>query len=311
MIARPVVPSVRTKFAESVVKVSEDKKSPRRKPVYPISAERELARAFLEVSQSIIKESKPFIDRLMSMYEEEDVRQDAVINLKDGIWKVLRDYSEAITKALNIKRIIRNTSRAGKTARSISIRDWKALVDDALGEDISEPFYVETTEDLLNKWVGESVSHITTLPQEYLGKVHEAIMWGYNTHQPKVNVYKRIMRETGATLSQSRMIARDQMGTLNARMTQYEHESMGVTHYKWVTKRDSRVRECHRQLDGQVFRWTNPPAMWYSTISRGIVYTGRYCNPGEDYGCRCVASPVFDEDIAKGAIMKQRARKKR
>ena len=244
MIARPEEPGVRTKFAESAVKESEDKSIPRRKPVFPVSAERELARAFLDVPRVIIRESKPYIDRLMSMYQEEDVRQDAKINLQDGIWSVLKDYGDAISKALGIKKLIKNTMRAAKTARSISIRDWKAIVDDALDESIIEPFYVETMEDMLNKWVGESVSSITTMPQNYLEKIHEIIIWGYNTHQPKVNVYKRIQRETGATLSRAKMIARDQMGTLNARMTQYEHESMGVTHYKWVTKHDSRVLIC-------------------------------------------------------------------
>ena len=44
-----------------------------------------------------------------------------------------------------------------------------------------------------------------------------------------------------------------------------------------------------------MFSYDDPPEMWYMT-KHGIVYTGRRCNPGEDYGCRCVALPIFDED---------------
>ena len=51
--------------------------------------------------------------------------------------------------------------------------------------------------------------------------------------------------------------------------------------YEWRTRGDGRVRSSHRENDGQVFSWDNPPP------------TG---HPGEDYGCRCRAIPVSDDD---------------
>lgn len=297
-------PPIRTLMAVSSANRTTEEKIPRRKPVYPISAERELARDFLEVSSIIRKTSKPFIDRIIAIYgawAQENVRMDARINLQDAIGIILEEYGDAISGEIDVEKITDRVNRTARYARGISVRDWKALVKNAVNLEISEPFYMETTEDLINKWVYESVQNITSYPQEYLGKIQEIITWGYTTHQPMVNVYRRIEKLTGDTRAHAKMIARDQMGTLNSRMTRYEHESMGVSKYKWVTKRDSRVRECHRELDGHIFDWNNPPAMWYRTMSRGIVYTGRYCNPGEDYGCRCCASPVFDEKIVEAA----------
>jgi uncharacterized protein with gpF-like domain len=55
---------------------------------------------------------------------------------------------------------------------------------------------------------------------------------------------------------------------------------------------DSRTRESHAFFNGKIYSWDAPPMGWYRT-KRGIVYT-RACNPGEDYGCRCVAMPVFE-----------------
>ena len=297
-------PPIRTLMAVSSANRIENEKMPRRKPVYPISAERELARDFLEVSVIIKKTAKPFIKRIIAVYDawaQENLRIDARISLQDTIGIILDEYGDAINDQIDVEKITDKVNRTARYARGISIRDWKALVKNAVDLDINEPFYMETTEDLLNKWVYESVQNITSYPQEYLGKIQEIIIWGYTTHQPMVNVYRRIEKLTGDTRSHVRAIARDQMGTLNYNMTRYEHESMGVSKYKWVTKRDSRVRECHRELDGHIFDWNNPPAMWYRTISRGVVYTGRYCHPGQDYQCRCVASPIFNDKIVEAA----------
>lgn len=311
-IARKEDPGIRTLMAGSspTREISANSaKVPRRKPVYPISAERELARAFLTVSRLIEKKSKPYIERLMAIYgvwADENVRTDARISLQDGIGMILEEYGEDIQKDLDLKAINKGAKLAARSAGTVSVRDWKALVDSATNAKISEPFYMESMEDMLNKWVGEAVSYIGSLPQEYLAKVHDIIIWGYNTHQPKVNVYRRLEKITGATKSQAKMIARDQLGTLNCRMTQYEHASLGVTQYIWVTRRDSLVRDCHRERNGKVFSWNNPPAEWYPTISRGIVYTGRYCHPGEAYSCRCTAKPVFDQDRVDAMVRQQK-----
>ena len=299
MIATVKNPPIRTLMAvSSNNKRSAGEKVPRRRPVYPISAERELARDFLVVSKIIRDKSKPYIDRIMAIYDawaQENVRVDAKISMQDAVGMILDEYGADIQESIDIPALTTSVARTGSYAKGISVRDWGALVDDALGLEIDQPFYMETMDDLINKWVYDSVQNITSYPQEYLGKVQEAIIWGYTTHQPMVNVYRRIEKLTGDTRKHARMIARDQMGTLNCQMTRYEHESMGVTQYIWITKRDARVRECHRELHGHIFDWNNPPAQWYMTKSRGIVYTGEYAHPGQAYGCRCVAKPVFDE----------------
>lgn len=296
--------AVRTLMAQRSRK-RQNEKIPIRKPVYPMSAERELARAFLEVASRIKKVSKPYLQRLMAIYDiwfNENVRVDARISVSDGIAQILAEYGEEIDDGLDMDQISRQTDRAAKVARRTSLDDWKTTVKSTLDLTIDEPFYVETTEDLINKWAYESVHKIKSYPQEYLQKVQEIIQWGFETKQPLVNVYRRLEKATGDTRSHVRMIARDQMGTLNCAMTKYEHESMGVSQYIWVTRRDSKVRACHRELNGKVFSWDNPPAMWYPTISKGIVYTGRFCHPGEDFGCRCTAKPVFDQGAVNAAI---------
>lgn len=50
----------------------------------------------------------------------------------------------------------------------------------------------------------------------------------------------------------------------------------GDGYYVWRTQRDRRVRQAHRDRDGQVFAWSEAP---------------RGGHPGGPHGCRCIAEP--------------------
>ena len=274
---------------------------PRRRPVYPISAERENMRASLAYTEAVISATNPFINEMMKWFDiREGYRQDDAGDFASSLRGARYRAAERISRRTGAMRALEKKSlQAGNMALNHSAKDWGLLVKDATGLEISTEAYVDDMQDMVKAWVHENVSKITSIPDEYLGEVENIIRWGYETKQPKVNVYRRLEKLVGLTKSKAKMIARDQLGTLNAQMTRHEHESAGVGKYKWITKRDSLVRDCHRALHGTIHKWSEPPPMWYMTKSRGIVYTGRYCNPGEDFGCRCTAAPVFDLDVAK------------
>lgn len=89
------------------------------------------------------------------------------------------------------------------------------------------------------------------------------------------------MKERGeVNESRAALIARDQTLKLNGAMTRIRQTNAGVTSYVWSTSNDERVRDTHKELDGQQFDWSSPPEPGH---------------PGEDYQCRCVAIPVIDE----------------
>lgn len=69
--------------------------------------------------------------------------------------------------------------------------------------------------------------------------------------------------------------------------TEAKHRSLGIERYRWISSRDARVRRRHRELDKTIHRWSDPP------ISNPD--TGRRAHPGQDYGCRCTASPILDD----------------
>ena len=76
----------------------------------------------------------------------------------------------------------------------------------------------------------------------------------------------------------------------NANVTRARHEDAGIRSYTWRTSEDERVRESHQALDGQVFRYDDPPTDEDS---------GEAVNPGDAIQCRCTADPVipgYDDD---------------
>ena len=62
--------------------------------------------------------------------------------------------------------------------------------------------------------------------------------------------------------------------------------STRVFHQMWRTVGDNRVRETHRELNGQSFRWDEPPEC----------DPGHHALPGGIWNCRCWAEPVIPDD---------------
>ena len=93
-----------------------------------------------------------------------------------------------------------------------------------------------------------------------------------------------LFAEYGVISNRAKFIARQETSLFVAKYRQVRYEDAGVNQYQWSTSNDERVREDHKDLNGRIFSWDQPPI----TDKR----TGARNNPGEDFGCRCVALPV-------------------
>lgn len=103
-----------------------------------------------------------------------------------------------------------------------------------------------------------------------------------------------IKYEYGVTERKALFIAKQETSLFVSKYRENRYGEVGIVEYVWSTSHDERVRPAggkhgvtnnHRVLDGKRFRFSDPP----------IVDTakGRRANPGEDFGCRCVAIPVL------------------
>jgi SPP1 gp7 family putative phage head morphogenesis protein len=107
------------------------------------------------------------------------------------------------------------------------------------------------------------------------------------------DIQSKLFEDNDITLRRARLIARDQIGKLNAEITEKRHKELGVTEYIWDAAMDERTRGnptglypnakySHWDREGKVFKYSDPPEDG---------------PPGYSYQCRCVAIPKLPEEL--------------
>jgi SPP1 gp7 family putative phage head morphogenesis protein len=134
--------------------------------------------------------------------------------------------------------------------------------------------------DTLATFAQENVELITRLKVSTFDRIKEQAQKGVVSGKPNAQIARELQDAFGIEARHARLIARDQVSKLNGQLTMTRQTALGITHYKWRTSGDERVRDTNRANNNQVFAWDSPPA------------TG---HPGEDYQCRCWAAPVLDD----------------
>lgn len=95
-----------------------------------------------------------------------------------------------------------------------------------------------------------------------------------------------IKKEFGVSKNKANFLARQEVSLFTSKYKQAKYQELGITKYRWSTSRDGRVRDDHQQLNGKIFYFDSPPVENKET--------GNRANPGEPFGCRCVAIPVIE-----------------
>lgn len=100
------------------------------------------------------------------------------------------------------------------------------------------------------------------------------------------DLLKMLQDKYGVSQRKARFLARQETSLLLSKFRETRYRDIGAERYRWSTSNDERVRHDHKDLDGKIFRWDMPPVTNRKTGQRN--------NPGEDFGCRCVAIAMFD-----------------
>lgn len=134
-------------------------------------------------------------------------------------------------------------------------------------------------------WIRENLDLVGSLEAETLRKLRDEMTRLIADGVPEEEIEDRLIafleKQTEVETNRAVLIGSDQVGKLNGRLMEYWQRSAGITHYRWQTMMDDRVRPLHRDRQGLVFAWDNPPSDGH---------------PGMAIRCRCVADPVIDLD---------------
>ncbi len=133
----------------------------------------------------------------------------------------------------------------------------------------------------IDGFVSQNVDLIRSIPARFFSDIETAVRDAALSGQRVESLAQDIESRYDVSESRARLLARDQVSKLNGDITQVRQTRLGIKTFTWSTSMDERVRASHKAKEGKVYNWASPPTD-----------TGK---PGDDYQCRCVALPNFDE----------------
>lgn len=201
----------------------------------------------------------------------------------------------------------------GEGVDDLSRMDMDRLIKITIGQafDIQEPWVAE----LLKDWANTNYNLIKTLSDTYIAKVSsiasDAVAYGMSYK----DLTEKLMVATGHAYNHAKLIARDQIGKLNGRLTKGRQEQLGISMYTWRTAADERVRgrpkpvgkypkakPSHWVMENLLCKWADPAV--YSEDG-GETWIPRpasapTAHPGQEIQCRCQGIPNVDDILAEG-----------
>lgn len=135
--------------------------------------------------------------------------------------------------------------------------------------------YSMSLDKYIKDWIGENVL-------ELRGIVEKNALAG----QRSGALVQLIQENYAVSKRKAEFLARQETSLFMSKFREARYKAIGSSRYKWSGSMDEREREDHRLLEGKIFSWDSPPVTNLKTGARN--------HPGEDFGCRCLAIPVFD-----------------
>ncbi|MDC8803931.1 minor capsid protein [Halomonas pacifica] len=164
----------------------------------------------------------------------------------------------------------------GRRVERFNLRQFIKQLQRVYGEGYSraEP----DIDALMRAWELENLKLIRSIPEQYVDKLQGVVIRAISEGQSATGVRDAIRATYDQPLNRAETIAVDQIGKLNARITEYRQKNIGIKEYRWRGVLDFRERPHHRRREGETFRWSKPP--WDG-------------HPGQPIRCRCWAQPVW------------------
>lgn len=133
----------------------------------------------------------------------------------------------------------------------------------------------------LARWVQTNAALVTKLEQEILQDVAATIRAA--TARGALDLQRLVGERFAAYHARARLIARNELGNLQAQITELRARGLGAEEYDWISREDERVRPEHHARHGHRFRWDAPPPDGH---------------PGQPIACRCGARPRRGDERA-------------
>ena len=182
------------------------------------------------------------------------------------------------------------TSVADRMIREVAARDdaqWRK-VSKQIGVALRSEFDRGETGQAVLSLLDDQVRLIKSIPLDAAERVRKVANENFLQGSRAGALRQAILEGGEVSKSQATLIARTETARTGSVLSQVRAQSIGCTHFIWRTAGDSGVRPSHRKLNGQVFRYDDPP-ICDPPDHRAL--------PGQIWNCRCIAQPVLPDDL--------------
>ena len=150
---------------------------------------------------------------------------------------------------------------------------------------------------IIDSWKKENLSLIKSASREQVKNIGRIVSDGVRDGKTLGEMKKSIREASeGMTRNKAELIARDQVGDLNAALNKDRQTSAGISLYWWRGTDDGRERASHEEMNGKLCRWDDADV--YSEDG-GKSWEQRnasmpHAHPGEEINCRCYAEAAIE-----------------
>lgn len=201
------------------------------------------------------------------------------INAMNGYAKVITPWARA---------------QGARVMGQVDQRDQQYWFDYAkeMGGAVRQEILHAPTGKVMRESIARQVDLITSLPTEAAERVHQLAIGGVSSGMRAEEISNRIIAEGQLDTAiknpkaRANLIARTEVARAQTEFYQARAKVMGSTQYIWRTVGDARVRDTHRDMEGKVCDWANPPAP----------EDKQHYHPGCFPNCRCWAEAILPEE---------------
>ena len=152
------------------------------------------------------------------------------------------------------------------------------------------PEFTEASKERIAKeWATNLNLYIVDWEKEAILGLRQKVEANTMRGQRAENLVKMIQETHGVSKTKAHFLARQETSLLVSKMREERFTSIGCETYTWRGVDDARERPDHKMLNGTIHNWNSPPVTNRQTGARN--------NPGEDFGCRCLAIPNLKEAL--------------
>lgn len=219
---------------------------------------------------------------------------ERISGFKKEINKLPTTIQSAIAQAKLINQTINNNMLAKIATLQISenkIKDVKTkyksiikTIDEQL--EINIDLTDAEKEIIAEQYKNNLELYIKTFLDDEIKKLRDEVEKSVNAGYRAEHLKELIKERYRVSESKAEFLAKQETSLLTSKYTQIRYKDAGINKYIWSTSGDNRVRHDHKQLDGKIISYDDPPIVDKTT--------GKKAHAGEDFGCRCIQVPVIE-----------------